>query len=213
MAGTSLVKQALSVHSREDTPDSEWIATVKYLLSYLGISDSFDNPNSITTDKLSILCKNTLRRKIEKEWVDQISGLGRTEGQTNKLRFYKTFKHDLSREHYLSIIHDFQLRKNITKFRCSDHKLEIEVGRHKKLKVEERICKVCDANVVETELHFLSCCPLYEDLRIRYFGNSPKYQNEWLNILKCKDKKTSFELANYLMKASKRREHRLMQNL
>ena len=213
MTGKSLVKQALNVQTREDTPDSEWIATVKYLLSYLGMDNIFDNPISITTEKFSTLCKNTLRKKIEKEWVDQISGLGRTEGQTNKLRFYKTFKHDLSREPYLSVINDFQLRKNITKFRCSDHKLEIEVGRHKKLKVEERICKVCDANIVETELHFLTCCPLYEDLRIRYFGNSLKDHNEWLNTLRCKDKKTSFNLANYLIKASKRREQLLLQNL
>ena len=57
-------------------------------------------------------------------------------------------------------ISDFTLRKIITKFRCSDHCLEIEKGRHIKLKPEERICKLCKSDV-ETELHFIQDCPAY----------------------------------------------------
>ena len=213
MTGNAFVKQALNAHTRENTPDSEWIATVKYLLSYLELEYLFDNPNSITTEKFEILCKTTLRKKFEKEWGDQISGLNRTEGQSNKLRFYKMFKTNLIREPYLDIIKDFHLRKCMAKFRCSDHKLEIEVGRHEKLKVEKRICKACDANEVETELHFLTCCTLYEDLRCRYFGNAHKEVDEWLDILRCKEKMTLFNLANYLTKALKRRDRCLAQKL
>ena len=213
MTGNPLVKQALIAQTSENTSESEWFATVKYLLFYMGLDSVFHNPNSITTDKFVMVCKTTLRTKIEKEWRDHISGFSRAQGQSNKLRFYKTFKNDLCREPYLEFINDFHLRKSLTKFRCSDHKLEIEVGRHKKLKVEDRLCKACDANLVETELHFLTCCTLYEDLRLRYFEVTPKEDNEWLNILRCKEKLTVFNLANYVMKALKRRDHYLAQNV
>ena len=52
---------------------------------------------------------------------------------------------------YLNIS-DFQIRKAITKIRCSDHVLEIEKGRHRKIPRADRICKFCDKNSIETEL-------------------------------------------------------------
>ena len=45
----------------------------------------------------------------------------------------------------------------MTKFRCSNHALETDVGRHRKLNVEDCLCKLCKADV-ETELHFLQIC-------------------------------------------------------
>ena len=99
---------------------------------------------------------------------------------------------------------DFQLRKVITKFRCSDH--EIEKGRHKKLKVEERICKVCNIEV-ETEMHFLQRCPAYESIRHQFFGTESAHN--WVDTLKCKNQKTAYNLANCLVKAYKLRENLL----
>ena len=46
----------------------------------------------------------------------------------------------------------------------------IELGRHKKLSVEERVCKKCNNNAVEDEIHFLCECPMYDDLRKLYFN-------------------------------------------
>ena len=123
-------------------------------------------------------------------------------GYGSKLRFYKTFKKEFSRESYLNTVTDFHLRKVITKFRCSDHLLEIEKGRHRKLNVEERICKVCLTDV-ESELHFIQKCPVYESIRRHIFGDNP-VQN-WSDILKCKDRKSTYNLANFLVKAYKLR--------
>ena len=52
----------------------------------------------------------------------------------------------------------------------SDHDLMIELGRHKKLCVEEGVCKKCNNNAVEDEIHFLCECPMYDDLRKLYFN-------------------------------------------
>ena len=111
-------------------------------------------------------------------------------------------KSSYERESYLRNVNNFDIRKNITKFRCSDHTLEIESGRHKKLRVEERICKMCNIEV-EDERHFLIVCPLYAELRSRYFNN---YQeNDIIDSLKCPDKPTAFRIGNFLMKAMKLR--------
>ena len=109
------------------------------------------------------------------------------------MRFYKIFKTSFNRQKYLELIPDFQLRRCITKFRCSDHRLEIELGRHNNIKINEHICKICNAET-ETEEHFLRFCPTYDVIRFRYFGNLPTLQ--WKKVLKCEEEETAFKLAN-----------------
>ena len=58
----------------------------------------------------------------------------------------------------------------LTRFRLSNHVLEIEKGRHckPKLPVEERICRICNNNTIEDEYHFICVCPAYQTLRQEY---------------------------------------------
>ena len=58
-------------------------------------------------------------------------------------------------------IKNTNVRKNVTKFRLSNHKLMIEVGRHQKIDAEQRFCPFCP-NTVEDEFHFLLYCPTYD---------------------------------------------------
>ena len=127
------------------------------------------------------------------------------ERHSNKLRFYKLFKTTFTREPYLTDISNFYLRKRLTKFRCSDHNLEIEVGRHKNIDAKDRICRICRQDV-ETEEHFLRFCPTYSYIRTRYFGRTHSFL-EWREILKCTNKQISYNLANYITKSSAIREN------
>jgi hypothetical protein len=43
--------------------------------------------------------------------------------------------------------------------------LAIETGRYSNIPVEQRLCSLCDLNVVENEMHVLLFCPLYADIR------------------------------------------------
>ena len=45
----------------------------------------------------------------------------------------------------LIVTPNFESRNRITKFRCSDHKLMIEKGRHKNINVEVRLCHTVKA--------------------------------------------------------------------
>ena len=202
MSENSLARHALNSLSQGDASGSEWFTTVKFLMNHLGMASHFQNPKLLTPEKFKSLCKTNLKELLTKQWVTQISDERAGESGGNKLRFYKTFKLSFCREPYLDSISNFTLRKIITKFRCSDHCLEIEKGRHIKLKLEERICKLCKSDI-ETELHFIQDCPAYSDIRSHFFGNHSTYN--WSEILQCKDKKGAFNLANFLTKAFSRR--------
>ena len=58
-------------------------------------------------------------------------------------------------------------RVSLSKFRLSSHRLQIELGRYTRPKTpaENRICRCCEDNVVEDEIHFLLTCKRYSDIR------------------------------------------------
>ena len=83
------------------------------------------------------------------------------------MRFYETIKTNYAFEKYLEL-HNFNHRRILTKIRCSDHRLEIEKGRHRKVPREDRICRLCTVNEIETEDHFLNKCKFYDYFKIKY---------------------------------------------
>ena len=207
MQDDTLVKKTLNFVTNNGPNSSEWLATVKFLLKLINMEEYFFNPTLITTDKFTSLCLDKIRHKFIEQWKLTISRDTSNAEQSNKLRFYSHFKTSFEREPYLDSVNNFYIRKNISKFRCSDHTLEIESGRHKKMNVNERICKVCNTGI-ETEMHFLAICPLYEPLRNRYL--KIKHENDFINLLKCADKVTAFKIGNYIMKALKLRKDTLL---
>ena len=88
----------------------------------------------------------------------------------NKPRTYKLIKNDYKMEAYLYHISDREVRRDLTKLRCSNHSLLIEQGRYSKLEVPERLCIRC--NNVEHEIHFLTECKLYDSVRKNLFGDN-----------------------------------------
>ena len=185
-----LVRQALTVQT--DLAQSEWMSTVKFLLGHIGLNIHFENPQMVKTEAFAKLCQVKLKDMFIKQWRHNIANTG-------KLRFYRLFKTEFRREKYIDNIPNFQLRRCITKFRCCDHRLEIETGRHRNVPALNRFCASC-VTKVETEEHFLRWCPKYKDLRHRYFG-SPRCFLDWLQILKCENKTSAYKLSNYITKA------------
>ena len=197
-----IVRQALTYIEENEQIQSEWLLSVRLLLKLMDLDNYFHNPVTICNNKFKELCKEKLRKILEEQWLNIISGDMGTNGQRNKLRLYKRFKHIFEYEPYLDYINDFHLRKIVTKFRCSDHTLEIERGRHKNLILEKRTCRICNRDI-ESEKHFLQDCPCYSSIRKKYLG---RYNNNfYLHILQSKTKIDVFNLSNYLAKALKLR--------
>ena len=103
---------------------------------------------------LKVRFKRKLELFFEKYWKSKIDAAEIGNKGNSKLRCYKMFKNKFSKEEYLSLPIKFKHRQILTKFRCSDHNLMIETGRHKQLKIEERICKYA----------------IYEKLKMKYIS-------------------------------------------
>jgi hypothetical protein len=74
------------------------------------------------------------------------------------------------------------MRQLFTKFRVSDHSLEIESGRYKNITREERICKNCNLNEIGDAYHFFLKCTANRSLRNNLFNkiilNKPDFIEE-----------------------------------
>ncbi len=77
---------------------------------------------------------------------------------------------------YLSRVDNAHLRKSLARFRCANHKLQIDLGRQVKpvkVPVQQRYCKLCNLGAVEDEDHFLLVCLAYQSVRERFKSSLP----------------------------------------
>ncbi len=79
-------------------------------------------------------------------------------------------KNNYTTAEYLSTVKDCKLRRQMTRYRLSNHTLTIEMGR---LPKESRICPHCTHGEVETEQHFLTSCTNYQETRKTFY---PKFE-------------------------------------
>ena len=171
LTGNNLVSRALneSYHLKEKGHFS-WInSCCLYFEAFVGIDSNPSKLRNMKTKQFKLLVNRILTNSYERYWLSKIkSTAGPSNSGGNKLRTYATFKARIQREPYTKI-KDKSLRRCLAKFRCSDHKLRIEVGRREKILVEERKCLMCNENVIEDEQHFLTTCPKYGTHRTQLY--------------------------------------------
>ena len=103
---------------------------------------------------------------INKEQLDQCGS------DRNKLKLYKLFKGSFSTEPYVENVKNRNQRCWLSRMRISAHHLGIELGRYAIPPVppDQRMCKYCDSNTPDTELHFLLKCETFSLKRQCFFG-------------------------------------------
>ena len=195
----TLVKKAYIVQCNNE--NLQWIATVKFVLKLIGMGHLITNPNYLSVPAFKRECKLKLSEYLTTQWL-QVIRRAHKGSSNSKLSLYKTFKQNFSMEAYLKLLPDFHHRKVITKFRCSDHKLQVELGRHTKTQRMDRICNMCQKQV-ETEQHFLAYCPVFANIRKKYLNSVNK---DLRQFLVSTDKKQIYNLVNFLVRANKIRE-------
>ena len=82
-----------------------------------------------------------------------------------KLRTYIKFKSEFKTEEYVCACLPRYERSLLAQFRSGILPLRIETGRFRNLKVEERICLLCNNDKIEDEYHFLCECSLFYEFR------------------------------------------------
>jgi hypothetical protein len=151
-----------------------WWSKLSWLIeSTLGLAHLLENQGARTGNKNKIdRATSNMKKIFEFQWHNELNKHNTTQNRKNKLKTYHLFKKDFKYEKYLDLQSRFGNRRLITKFRISAHRLEIETGRYNSRKSNksrvdenERICKLCNLNEVENEIHVLLKCPKYDPER------------------------------------------------
>ena len=138
--------------------DLPWVSCIKNILQQNGMACFYTNDYQ---NKPPFIYKKLFQRLADKFHQEAFSDIT---SPTSKLRTYGLLKNEIGMEKYLTQIHNPVIRKSYTKFRLSNHSLNIEKGRHKNIPKELRFCPFCP-NQVETEIHFLIECKMYQSIK------------------------------------------------
>ena len=186
-------------HKNAHKESLTWKSSIKLFLERNGMQNESQSEPSNTNNTH----KKTFNRTNDIFHQESFSTI---KSVSSKLRTYGLFKNTIGREDYLEQIRNTKNRSCLTRFRLSNHKLMIEVGRHQNLQKHERICQVCK-KYVEDEIHFLINCKLYEELRKPIFENCikektsfPYYTDEEKFIYIMTSSDLTFKLATFLNK-------------
>ena len=126
------------------------------------------NPENFSNETIRQIETN-MKNKYLRFWQHNLE-------HSKKLDFYKVFKNEYSSSNYLTHLRNFPDRRNLVKFKLSNHKLRIEAGRYQKdhLPRELRLCQLCQSNQVENETHFLFQCSSYSLQRQTFYEDISK---------------------------------------
>ena len=102
------------------------------------------------------------------------------------------------------------LRSQLAALRLSAHNLEIERGRHLDVPRENRKCRLCSMEMVESEYHFILVCPLYSELRRAFLTRSawPSVA-KFINIMSSDSTRFLIKLARFIKSANATRAQAL----
>jgi len=125
-----------------------------------------------------------------------------------KLSLYSTIKTAYGHEHYLNILNVRKYRHAYAQLRSGFYELEIEKGHYNNTPIADRLCKNCNLDQVENELHFILICPMCDDLRRRYIAidsiNTPTVDNLY-DLMSNHNELIVKHLASYIYYALQRR--------
>ncbi len=165
-------------HANAILDNLPWISHIKSILQ----SHNMDNLhiNETRRNKHPFIHKLVHKSQCE---IFHRNAFQTINNQESKLRTYALFKTKVGCEKYLDEIKNVAIRQSLTKFRLSNHILNIEKGRHTTPKTpkEVRFCPFCP-NKVEDEIHFLLNCPIYRiprsELMITMINEKPSFHQE-----------------------------------
>lgn len=180
---TTLPENSLAAHcywTLKNNPsiNDPWLTTVKNIISSSGQYYFWNQQNELRNANNSFLRKQLLY--ISENLKDQFLHQAVTKlDDSSKLVFFKDtkiHKNKYSISGYLSKIMNQKTRSLFTKLRLGVLPLEVEIGRRRGLPREERLCKLCNHNAVEDEIHFIFECPALKNQRDPHIALLMRYQ-------------------------------------
>ena len=164
------------------TCSKNWCSDMKKVFVKLDLEHIFHSKSLCDIEQL----KTKSADLMHKNWKAELD-------KKPKLRSFRTYKTDMKPESYVQHCYNRQLRSFLAQIRCGILPLKIETGRFKNQPLDERMCEMCHLGKVESELHFLCECPLYNNYRDTLYGNVSIYYPNFQTL----SQQSKFE---YLMK-------------
>ena len=161
------------LHSNEQF---KWLNNVKSILRETGRNDLWENQSVNMHTGVHHCIKNILKDQFIQRWNQQLSN-------SSKGLNYSLYKSEFSLEEYLNILPRNKYLPLI-KYRTANHYLPIETLRWQSIDVSERKCRLCNAQDIGDEFHYLFVCENFKDVRHQYINT---YYFKHPNILKYKE--------------------------
>ena len=178
----------------------KWMYKVVGILTEMNRLEIIDNKIFVPSNVLTQVYKTYAREKFIDSWKTRLVNL-------TKCDLYQLYKVSFEQEKYLSVLPP-NLATVLCKYRTSNHKLEVETGRHVRPIVPrfDRKCRKCELNETGNELHHLLVCPKYGTLRTRLIPRKYTIRinlNNFLNLMSCKNKQVMVNLARFIHESLK----------
>ena len=150
---------------RNENVRFKWINDIKNTLDDSGFSYLWNSQISPGTQAIKSVIKQRLVDQFYQKLVSEME-------QSSRGRFYLTFKIDFNLEKYQTVLKK-QDRNIFCRFRCSNLKLPVEIGRWRNIPYENRQCPLCDSREVGDEFHYFFICKndVIRLLRGKYIPN------------------------------------------
>jgi hypothetical protein len=146
-----------------------WINFVKSILDYCDYSNVWHTENFISHKWLIESTKLRLTDQFKQNWRSTLQ-------ISPKALRYRLFKSDFRFEKYFEVLND-KNRFTFCRFRTSNHRLPIEVGRWTKVERHNRLCHLYQSHEVGDEFHYVLQRPNFvtesKNLIPKYFFNRP----------------------------------------
>ena len=188
MDNTRINKQVFLYSVRKSASSCKnWTFRVKRILNDLDCNQFCNTELTVCKRTLINRVKERFLEKFKVQWNNTISRVQSNSARgLNKLRTYRLFKKELTTETYVKIVLPFKHRSAFAKFRCGVAPLRLETGRYERLDVQLRVCPFCK-DTVENELHVVTQCPVYDDIRNELYLRASTLDIEF-NDKSCCDK-------------------------
>ena len=134
------------------------------------------------TDNSVVELSNAIFNDYKIKWYQAInSERGASSTGLKKLRTYKLFKDTYNIEAYVKMVMPKCYRSALAKFRCGVAPIRVETGRYERLPFAKRMCPLCNDGI-ENELHVLTSCSMYNDLRDQIYTKAREHSENFDNL-------------------------------
>ena len=146
---------------------TNWVTKVRKTLCANGFSYVWDNQG---VGCLNAFIREFRQRLIDIRWQAWDDHLN----TSDRFSLYRQFKTLTGAEPYLMLNLNRHIRYTLTRFRFGVSDIKVHRPRFKVYNADELKCPLC-LWAVENEVHFVLCCPAFDDLRYEFI--EPKYFN------------------------------------